>query len=118
MHDTLFIIRNHSGHYWGRGKRWVDGRDTARVLALAHRDEAVNTWVELSARDTDLRCEVLTIALVEGKMPKLDISTIPLPDDENIPSLPLENTESATIISDEDSSANPAQTAYSASIED
>ena len=36
--STVFIVSNHDGHYWGRGKRWVDGQDSSRVLALTHRD--------------------------------------------------------------------------------
>lgn len=89
--STVHIVRNQDGHYWGRGKRWVDGRETARVANYSHRDEAVNTVFELSSKDIDLRCEVLDLNLIEGKLPKLEVSSIPLPDDEN-GQLPLENS--------------------------
>ena len=85
MTTTAHIVRNQDGHYWGRGKRWVDGGDTTRVMSFAHQDEAVNTVFELSSKDVDLRCDVLSLNLSEGKLPKLEISSIPLPaepDDE------------------------------------
>jgi hypothetical protein len=81
--STVFIVSNHDGHYWGRGKRWVDGQDSSRVLALTHRDEAVNSVFELSSKDVLLRCDILTLNLVDGKLPKLEVSTIPLPDAED-----------------------------------
>ena len=81
MTNTAHIVRNQDGHYWGRGKRWVDGRDTTRVLTFAHQDEAVNTVFELSSKDVDLRCDVLSLNLLEEKLPKLEISSIPLPAD-------------------------------------
>ena len=80
--DTLYIIRNQLGHYWGRGKRWTDGRDTGKVFAATHRDEAVNTVFEISAKDVMLRCEVLGVRAVDGKLAKLEISDQPLPDAE------------------------------------
>ena len=81
--STVFIVSNHHGHYWGRGKRWVDGQDSSRVLALTHRDEAVNSVFELSSKDVLLRCDILTLNLVDGKLPKLEVSSIPLPDAED-----------------------------------
>ena len=94
--STVHIVRNQDGHYWGRGKRWVDGRDRERVASYKHRDEAVNTVFELSSKDIMLRCEVLDLELQEGKLPKLTVSLVPLPDDENA-QLPLENGTGAPI---------------------
>lgn len=59
MSDAVFVIRNHLGQYWSRASEWVDGREPQRLLKLRHRDEALNQLVELSARDIDLRGEVL-----------------------------------------------------------
>ncbi len=84
------LIRNQDGHYWGRGKRWVDGRDTARVATFDFRDEAANTLFELSSKDIALRGELVSINREEVKLPKLEISTTPLPVDEDTPELPLE----------------------------
>jgi len=94
--STVHIIRNQDGHYWGRGKRWTDGRETARVATYENRDEVVNTVFELSSKDIDLRCDILDLTLEEGKLPKLTISTVPLPDEEN-PQMALENSEAVPI---------------------
>ena len=80
--NTLYILRNQDGHYWGRGKRWTDGRDSARVQAFPHRDEAVNTVFELSSKDVHLRCEILDLNSENDKLPKLEVSDIPLPEPE------------------------------------
>ena len=59
MSNAVFIIRNQLGQYWIRAGEWVDGREPQRVLRFKHRDEAINQLVELSAKDIDLRGEVL-----------------------------------------------------------
>lgn len=85
-----FVIRNHHGHYWGRGKRWVDGREVAKVASYRYRDEAVNTLFELGSKETDLRGEVMSLELVGDKLPALEVSTVPLPEDPDSPELDLE----------------------------
>jgi len=50
-------------------------------MTFSHQDEAVNTVFELSSKDIGLRCDVLSLNLLEGKLPKLEISTLPLPVD-------------------------------------
>jgi hypothetical protein len=59
MSDVVFVIRNQLGQYWTRAQEWVDGREPQRLLKHRHRDEALNQLVELSARDIELRGEVL-----------------------------------------------------------
>ena len=77
--DRSFILKNQDGHYWGRSKEWVDGSDRSRVAQYKHHDEASNTVFELSSKDFGLRAEILEMTLKEGKLPKLNISQIPLP---------------------------------------
>ncbi|MEY2908585.1 MAG: hypothetical protein RLZZ602_1108 [Pseudomonadota bacterium] len=106
----VYVVCNQHGHYWGRGKRWVDGRETPRVAHYSHRDEAVNTVFELSSKDIELRCELLEMNLVDGKLPKLEISSIPIIDEES-GQLALENTDAAPTIesSEEQTSAIAAE---------
>ena len=99
--SDVYIIKNQHGHYWGRGKRWVDGRETAKVLTFTHYDEVTNTVFELSSKDIDLRCETMELAITEGKLPALAISSVPLSDDENL-SLDLENPDLAPMSEPED----------------
>lgn len=89
--SVSYLIRNQLGHWWGRGKRWVDGRELARVAHWSHRDEVVNTLFELSSQDVELRGEIIEVELDGGQLPKLAISSVPIPGDDDASELPLEN---------------------------
>ncbi len=75
----VFVIRNQLGHYWGKGKTWVDGSRPKQVMRTAHRDEAVNTLFELSSKDIELRGDVVAAELSERREPIIEASQIPLP---------------------------------------
>ena len=75
----VFVIRNQQGHYWGKSKEWLDGSDNRTVLRTRHEDEAVNTLFELSAKDIDLRGEVIAAELDQRNHPIIEPSAIPLP---------------------------------------
>ncbi len=74
MSDQVFIIRNQLGQFWIRAGEWVDGREPQRILKLRHRDEAVNLLVELSAKDIDLRGEVIESDLDHRGEPEVEVS--------------------------------------------
>lgn len=78
--SDVFVIRNQHGHYWGKGKAWVDGSDPRAVLRVKHQDEGINTLVELSAKDVELRGEVVPAELGPKGEPVLEISDTPLPE--------------------------------------
>ena len=80
--SELFVIRNQLGHYWGKGKAWVDGSDPKGVMRAKHQDEAVNTLFELSSKDIELRGEVVQVAASERGEPVIEPSQIPLPVDD------------------------------------
>jgi hypothetical protein len=75
----VYVIRNQFGHYWGKGKAWVDGSEARAVMRSPHRDEATNTLVELSAKDVELRGEVMAVSLTERGEPEVEASDIPVP---------------------------------------
>jgi hypothetical protein len=75
----VFVIRNQLGHYWGKSKAWVDGSQPRLVLRTQHRDEAVNTLVELSSKDFELRGDVIEAPVGERGEPIIETSQIPLP---------------------------------------
>jgi hypothetical protein len=74
----VFVIRNQLGHYWGKGKTWLDGSQPRLVLRTKHQDEAINTLFELSSKDVDLRGDVVTTQLNERGEPQIEASQIPL----------------------------------------
>ncbi len=82
--SDVFVIRNQHGHYWGKSKHWVDGSEARAVMRATHRDEAVNTLVELSARDVLLRGQVVEAELDERGLPRIEPSQIPLPHVEDV----------------------------------
>lgn len=63
--SEVFVVRNQLGHYWGKSKKWVDGRDPKAVQRAKYEDEAINTLFELGSKDFELRGEVLPVPLTE-----------------------------------------------------
>ena len=72
--DGIFVIRNQLGQFWTRAGEWVDGREPQRVMKIKHQDEAVNLLVELSAKDIDLRGEIIAADLNEKGEPEIEAS--------------------------------------------
>lgn len=81
--SELFVIRNQSGHYWGKAKAWVDGSETKAVMRAKFQDEALNTLFELSSKDFELRGEVIQVEANDRGEPMIEPSQIPLPVDES-----------------------------------
>ncbi len=79
----VFVIRNQLGHYWGKAKQWEDGSEPRTVLRVQHRDEALNTLFELSAKDVDLRGDIIAVELNEKGLPVVEPSEHPLPSAES-----------------------------------
>jgi len=77
--SEVFVIRNQHGHYWGKAKAWVDGAEPRTVMRTGHRDEATNTLVELSAKDIELRGEIMAVVLGDKGEPMVEASDIPVP---------------------------------------
>ncbi len=94
--SEVFVVRNQLGHYWGKSKSWVDGRDARQVARLKHHDEAVNLLFELSSKDVALRGEVVA-AQTDGRgEPVIESSHHPLPDAEQDLLTETEQNPSAT----------------------
>ncbi len=89
-----FVVTNQDGHYYSKQKLWTDGRDPARVYCPAHKDEALNTLLEINAKDIELRGQVLAVELNSRKLPILEISDVPLPAPEPVSEL-IEDAETA-----------------------
>ncbi|GAB3287171.1 hypothetical protein [Parahaliea aestuarii] len=99
----VFVIRNQLGHFWGKSKAWVDGRDPRAVVRVKHQDEGINTLFELSAKDVGLRGEVVAADLGPKGEPLLEVSDIPLPT-------PPEAAEDPAPGADSDAATAPDET--------
>ena len=82
----VFVITNQLGHFWGKSKQWVDGKDPRTILRARHQDEAVNTLVDLSTKDMTLRGQVIEVPLSQRGEPVVTVSDIPVPQIEESPS--------------------------------
>lgn len=111
MSQEVHVVRNQHGHYWGKSKAWVDGRDTRAVARVKHRDEGVNLLFELSTKDIELRGDVIAVTVNERGEPVLEISEVPLPE---VTAKPVDetpttagNTESHNVVKAPDSKTHP-----------
>jgi hypothetical protein len=78
--NEIFVISNQHGHYWGKSREWVDGSDARALWRSEYRDDAVNTLVELSARDITLRGRVDAVPVNPRGEPLVSTSECPLPE--------------------------------------
>jgi len=94
MSSPVFVICNQHGHYWGKNHAWVDGKDPKEVVQTKHHDEALNTLIELGAKDVDLRGKIVPADLTGQGQPELTVSDIPVPvieeEEEPSPELAVE----------------------------
>lgn len=103
-----YIVKNQNGHYWGKTKEWVDGSDRTRIAQHPYRDEASNTLFELSAKDFELRAEIIEVTLKNGKLPKLEVSQLALPSLEDADNADSADNEEANAIAQPSGETEPA----------
>lgn len=80
--SQVFVIQNQHGHFFGKHKDWVDGRDRRLLYRTPHRDEAVNHVFEQSSKDIDLRASVLSCELDDSGQPRVEAG--PLGNDDKL----------------------------------
>ena len=68
---TVFVIKNQADLFLNKQGEWVDAAQPATLYRTVHRDEAVNTVFEVSAKDMYLRAEVLACKVDEKGQPAL-----------------------------------------------
>jgi hypothetical protein len=111
--NEVYVIRNQDGLYASKQDEWVDGSDKSVVSFVKYRDQAVNTLVELNAKDFELRGDIIAVELNDKKRPEVIVGEKPeprlfeLPADSDRatsgePLIPLAVTETDT---DSDSTA-------------
>ena len=71
MPEPVFVIRNQHGLYLTRQNEWVDGHDAAPLFKAAFRDMALNTLIELNAKDIELRGVIVEVEVNEKGLPKI-----------------------------------------------
>ena len=75
MHEkTVFVIRNQLGQYLDKHSGWLSGKDANALFRVDHRDEALNTLIEINAKDITLRGKILEVPVDDRKRPIVEIS--------------------------------------------
>jgi len=69
MSEPVFVIQNQHGYYLTRQNEWNDGHDAAALFKTPYRDIALNTLIELNAKDIELRGNIVSVALNEKGVP-------------------------------------------------
>jgi hypothetical protein len=75
----VYVIRNQDGLYASKQGEWVDGSDKSTVSFVKYRDQAVNTLVELNAKDFQLRGDIIAVELNDKKRPQVVVGEKPEP---------------------------------------
>lgn len=71
MPEPVFVIRNQQGLYLTRQNEWVDGHDPAPLFKTPFRDAALNTLIELNAKDIELRGVLAEVEVNEKGLPQV-----------------------------------------------
>ena len=93
--NEVYVIRNQDGLYASKQGEWVDGSDKSAVSFVKFRDQAVNTLVELNAKDFELRGDIVAVELNDKKRPDVIVGEKPEPRVFELP------TEADTLTSNE-----------------
>lgn len=80
----VFIIRNQHQLYLGKQGAWVDGSDSHQLYRARFKDEAINTKVEISVRQPEMRLTLVAGVLDE----RSQISLTPVPQSAIDPTTP------------------------------
>lgn len=69
----FFVIQNQHLQYLDKQGNWRSGKDSQALFRTAHHDEALNTLIEVNAKDIHLRCRILEVELDDKKRPVITV---------------------------------------------
>ncbi|MCK5880278.1 MAG: hypothetical protein KAG18_00305 [Sinobacterium sp.] len=68
---NVYVIKNQQALYLNKQHIWVSAKEVKSVYRTEHRDEALNTLIEVNAKDIAVRGEIIKVVLNENKQPEL-----------------------------------------------
>ena len=105
--SDVYVVRNQLGQFWGKKKRWVDGHKPARVMIVKHQDEGLNLVVELSAKDVELRGEVVPVEVNERGVAQVEPSEHRLEDEDDVAAALKAEAEAEAAAAEAEEDATP-----------
>ena len=122
MPEPVFVIRNQHGLYLTRQNEWVDGYDASPLFKAAFRDIALNTLIELNAKDIELRGTLVEVEVNEKGWPRVVPAEQPeatTPDGMAMPqSMDMVDALSAQALSSTDEISDDAENANEGNADD
>ena len=71
---NIFVIRNQFDQYLDKHQQWQTGQEPQSLFRSAFNDEALNTLIEVNAKDILLRGNIIAVAMDDKKRPIVEIS--------------------------------------------
>jgi hypothetical protein len=68
-----FVIRNQLGQYLDKHSGWQSGKDSNALFRADFHDQALNTLIEVNAKDISLRGKIIEVDLDEKKRPVVEV---------------------------------------------
>lgn len=88
----VFVIRNQDGLYLTKQQEWHTGSEANLLFKNPHHDVALNTLIEVNAKDFTLRLEIIPVDTNDKGLPIVEVTVsdpvvteepADAPDDEN-----------------------------------
>ena len=67
----VYLLQNDDGLFLNKQQEWVDGSDAGSLYKTAHKDDAINTKVELTVKAPYLRISTVVCSVNERGIPCL-----------------------------------------------
>lgn len=71
---SVFVIKNQLDQYLDKHSVWQSGKDANALFRVDFYDQALNTLIEINAKDISLRGKITEVALDEKKRPIVEVS--------------------------------------------
>lgn len=87
----LFVIRNQFDQYLDKHSGWQSGKDAQALYRADHHDQALNTLIEINAKDISLRGTIIEVEMDDKKRPIVEISEAAVALDKDLAEMESEN---------------------------
>ncbi|NRB40980.1 MAG: hypothetical protein HRU20_21340 [Pseudomonadales bacterium] len=71
---NVFVIRNQIDQYLNKQSQWISGKEAQLLYRSDFHDEALNTLIEVNAKEINLRGKIIEVELGDKKKPIIEVS--------------------------------------------